>query len=403
MKAAGGRRAGDHEARLGADFEALLVRSVEHRPQHCGRHAGEADAFLRDQPEDPLAVDGAQDHVGPAHARQRVDPAPAVAMEHRQRPELDVVVVDAEVGDHVVGVQVAVAMRHHDALGSVGRARGVVDRDELVLADLGSGRGLGTRGFEKRVPGLPARRRLARVHGHDPMLHLRQGVADLVEHARVLAVDQHRRDPGVIQDVLVIRGDEPVVQRDEHQADLRRRVEALEEEMRVRAQDADAIAAGQAEVEQGVREPMDALVELAVAVAAPAVDDCGLLRVETHGASQEVGDEQRDFHRRGSSECRSGGCRSGDCRPGRCRSGRGGSATDREVYPDCSIEVRPSAVGRRAGGVSSGRRPACYGPAPGRGRGCPHGRAGRAGPGVASVGGPESVELHGSRARHRRP
>jgi len=187
--------------------------------------------------------------MGSGHAGQRVDPTPAIAMKHRQGPEFDVVMPDAHVDDHVVGVQVAVAVRHHDALGPAGRARCVVDGNEVVLTDLRENGLLAAGRVDERVPGHPVLSGVVFVVRDDPMFHAREGTANLIEDRCVLPIDEDRRDAGMIQDVLVVRGHEAVVQGDENDADLCRRVEAFEEEMRVWAQDADAVPAFQAEVE----------------------------------------------------------------------------------------------------------------------------------------------------------
>jgi hypothetical protein len=67
--------------------------------------------------------------------------------------------------------------------------------------------------------------------------------------------------------------------------------------MRVGAEDADAVALLDAEVEEGVRELVGALLELAVGEAAVAIDHGGLVGIELGGAAQKIVDKQRNFHR----------------------------------------------------------------------------------------------------------
>ena len=80
-----------------------------------------------------LGAHPAQAHVRARHRRQRPGEAPAVAVEHRQGPQVDR--VPAEVGGEHVGVaherRAAVAV--DDALGIAGGARGVVERQRLPL------------------------------------------------------------------------------------------------------------------------------------------------------------------------------------------------------------------------------------------------------------------------------
>src|SRR3972149_1641531 len=83
-------------------------------------------------------------------------PPPAAGVEHGQRPQLHVVVGDAQVGDEVVGVDVAVAMGEHHALRPRGGAGGVVDGEDVILVLLDSrGWRLGLVGDE-RLPVGPA-------------------------------------------------------------------------------------------------------------------------------------------------------------------------------------------------------------------------------------------------------
>src|SRR5581483_8041357 len=95
---------------------------------------------------------------------------------------------------------------------------------------------------------------------------------------------------------LVVGRGEAVVERHEDGADLGDAVVALEEEVGVRAEDADAVALADAEREKGVGELVHARLEVAVGVAAGAVDDGGLVGVELGSAAEEVGDEERHFH-----------------------------------------------------------------------------------------------------------
>ena len=73
-----------------------LLRGVEHRVDHGRRAAQQRDAVLVDAAQDLGAVDLAQHDVPAAHAGDRVRHAPAVAVEHRQRVEVDVAVAHAD-------------------------------------------------------------------------------------------------------------------------------------------------------------------------------------------------------------------------------------------------------------------------------------------------------------------
>ena len=69
----------------------------------------------------------AQNNMGATLARQCVNTAPSIAVEHRQRPHFDVFMTHLQVPDEAVRVDVAVAVREHDPLGAGCRAGRVVD------------------------------------------------------------------------------------------------------------------------------------------------------------------------------------------------------------------------------------------------------------------------------------
>ena len=91
------------------------------------------NAFFIQQIPDHVGIDSPQTDVCPADGRDRPGGAPAVAVEHRQRPQV-------AGSEHVTGVddlpqriQVGAAVVVHDTLGPARRARGVVDRDRRAF------------------------------------------------------------------------------------------------------------------------------------------------------------------------------------------------------------------------------------------------------------------------------
>ena len=296
----GGRwgSARDDESRLRLNVVLCPVRVVEDDAQHGRRHAGERHLLFLDQAVDFAANHGAQDDVRGAHGSDSEWPAPAVSVEHRQRPDLDVFVPDAEVGDEVVGVDVAVAVRQHHALRPRRGAGGVVDRSRVVLVLRNLGRGGGGLTLDQRVPIGPARGRrgVRRRVRRDPVDDGLQVRADLIDHLRVFVVHQDRGHARVVDDVFVVAGHQAVVERHKDGANLSDAVVAFEEIVRVRAEDADAVALLHAEAREGVRELVHACLELAVGDAQIAIDDRRLIRVELGRAAQEVVDEQWYFH-----------------------------------------------------------------------------------------------------------
>ena len=87
-----------------------------------------------------------QTDVGRADAGQTPGQAPAVAVEHRQRPEEDRIAGDARVEQLAERVEEDPAMVVHHPLGPARGTAGVVDGDQVGLA-------------RRSPPGYPAARR----------------------------------------------------------------------------------------------------------------------------------------------------------------------------------------------------------------------------------------------------
>ena len=81
------------------------------------------------------------------------------------------------------------------------------------------------------------------------MAHGREVGANVVDYPRVFVVHQQDSHAGVVKYVFVVRRHQPVVERHKNGADLARGVEALEKEVGVRAQDADAVIGFHAETQ----------------------------------------------------------------------------------------------------------------------------------------------------------
>ena len=71
--------------------------------------------------------------------------------------------------------------------------------------------------------------------------------------------------------------DQPVIERHQDGPDLAGPIEALQEEVRVRAQHADPVPGLDAQVEERVGQPVHPSPVLGVAIAPLAIDDGGLL------------------------------------------------------------------------------------------------------------------------------
>ena len=126
-----GRRGGGHHHQ--AALERVGRGGVHEHREHGRRAAQVGDALLVDQAPDLLRAHRAQAHLRAAGGHDRPGVAPAVAVEHRQGPEVDR--VHAVAGGDVLAerVEVGAAVRVHHALRLPGGARRVVDRDRRVL------------------------------------------------------------------------------------------------------------------------------------------------------------------------------------------------------------------------------------------------------------------------------
>ena len=128
-----GGRAGDEGGHLVFDPLTQFDRGVDQHVVHDRRAAVQGDAMLADQPEDRRRVDPAQAHVDPGERGDGPGEAPAVAVEHRQGPEVDRVLRQAA-GDGIAdGVEIGTAVVSHDPLRVARRPRGVGQRDRIPL------------------------------------------------------------------------------------------------------------------------------------------------------------------------------------------------------------------------------------------------------------------------------
>ena len=201
------------------------------------------DSLLVEQPPDERRVDLRQADVRGARRCHRPREAPPVAMEHRQRPEVDRARGQPGVHDLRERVQGRAAVREHDALRAAGGAARVVDADRVVLA-LEPVLGLAVAGrLEKR---------LVVAAGPADEDALDSGV--LAEVAQRLVDDEEPR-AGVVEDVRDLLGHQPRVDRDEHGAGSRHAEVRLEQLVNVRGEERDAVAVRDPALLERDREP----------------------------------------------------------------------------------------------------------------------------------------------------
>src|SRR5579859_7737140 len=106
----------------------------------------------------------------------------------------------------------------------------------------------------------------------------------------------HDLRTAVRNQVAEVVGDQSIIERHEHGADLRYRVERLELRVDVGGDVGDAIAFPDARALQPSRPSIAAIPELRVGEAKAPVDERGTIRVQPPGAPEELERRQRYFH-----------------------------------------------------------------------------------------------------------
>ncbi len=156
--------------------------------------------------------------------------APAVAVEHRQRPQVAGTRTEPCVVGHRGGLEVGTAVVVHDALGPSGRTGRVVEGEQVVLVDLHLVGGLGIRTGQ---PGV-----VLRLGNHlDAEL-----VGQRTRTVREFAGGHEEPRTGVLEDVAHLVVAEPDVDGDEHRTACRYGVVELEHHVTVGAQRCHSVA-----------------------------------------------------------------------------------------------------------------------------------------------------------------
>ena len=295
------RRRGDQRAHLVVDALAQFRGRVDEHRMHDRRAAVVAHLVLADGVEDRLRLDAAQAHVGACQRGDGPCEAPAVAMEHRQRPEIDGVARHAPVDDVRQRVEIRAAMMIDHALGIAGGAGRVVERDrvpfvggvgpfeigiaagdEALVIDRSQARAA----WRHRVVDVDHQRRLVEQSERGSDDRREFGVGD--ENLR-LAVTQHEGD-GL--------GVEPGVERVEHAAAHRHAEMRLDHLRRVRRHQRDRVAGAHSRLLQRRGEAARARVGLGPGVATRAVHHRKVLGIRVGRARDQRHRRQRRVIRR---------------------------------------------------------------------------------------------------------
>ena len=281
----GGRgRGGVVESDAMAEVAPLLGRRVEER-RHDERRAGKmGHAVIGDGVVYRLRPHRAEAHMRAGDEAQRPGEAPAVAVEHRQRPQIYGMLAHA--GRDGVGVahQRRAAMVIDHAFGIAGRAARVVQRDRVPFVR-GHGPGklrvtVGDEGLVVEIAeafALDATLQVAIVDEERRHVCLAERLFQNGRELRVadqdfgLGVVEHEGDGGRI---------EACVDGMEHGADHGHAVMSLEHRRRVGEHDRDGVAGADAARRKGGGKLARPRVETAVIDAVAAVNDRGVLGMD---------------------------------------------------------------------------------------------------------------------------
>ena len=212
-------------------------------------------------------------HLAQADVNARLDAdrpreAPAVAMEHRQRPQIDRVAAHVGGDDIADREQVGAAVMIDDPLGVAGGARGVVERNRVPLVARPDPFVFRVALGEQRLVVERAERcAVAVIFGIVVVDDQRLRLGELQRrrgNSRELAVDDQRLGLAVIEHEGDRRGVEAGIEGVEHGAAHRRAVMALEHRRRVGEHDGDCVAAPEAALGERRAEPARAGVEVAI-------------------------------------------------------------------------------------------------------------------------------------------
>src|SRR5258708_20748459 len=127
----GRRRSGNGHDEL--PLERVLLGMVHQENLYGGCAVIVCNSFLLKELPHQSGINLAQADMRTSHGSHGPGKAPAIAMEHWQRPQIDTLAVHAGRDDFGERVEVGATSRVHDAFRIAGGARGVVDRNRLVL------------------------------------------------------------------------------------------------------------------------------------------------------------------------------------------------------------------------------------------------------------------------------
>ena len=287
----GGRRRcrGRHDLAALRERTELAGFGVEHDLQNDRSAAEIPDRVVGQGVVDPLRAHLAQTDAGAGLGGQRPGKAPAVAVEHRQGPQIDRRFAHVPFEDVAKRQEVGAAVVIEHTLGASRRAGGVVEGDRIPFV---GGTLAPVRGIARTEQGLVVRAAelLARGRGIadvDDDGRLGEGCQRLLHDRCEFRVGQQHLGAAVIQDIGDRRGIESGVDGIEDPAGHRDGEMRFEELRRVRRHHRHRLARLDAEATKRRGEPSAAIEGLGPAAATVAVDGRSSSGMRESGAMQE--------------------------------------------------------------------------------------------------------------------
>ncbi len=294
----GGRRRGrgGHHLDLARQRTPLFRLGVDHHIEDHGRAAKMRHSFLVDGAEDLRRFNPAQTDTGSGLGRERPGKAPAVAVEHRQRPKIARMHTHVP-GQHVAeGEQIGASVMIDDAFRIARGPRGVIQRngvpfvvrqfpvviriaagDEVLVFDI--------------AETLAARTRRV-VDIDDIGLRLAEGQRFLHDR-REFGVGDHRLRLAMIEDEGDGGGVETGVDRVQHRAGHRHAEMRVVDRRDIGREAGDGVVLGDAARGEPAGELAGAVVGFRVAVAHIAMDHRRVVGIDGGAAAQEGQRAQR--------------------------------------------------------------------------------------------------------------
>ena len=260
-------------------------RIPDRHRQHRRRRAEMRDTGFAHVSPDRARIELRKAQVHAAGRRHRPREAPAVAMEHRQGPQVHGVAGQPHVNRHRERLQVRAAMVVHHALRPRGRAARVVDREHSALVGnrVQQRLAVGDQPFELVI-------RAARADEPQRFSDLRAGCRRCL--GEFVVVYQHRR-AGVLQDERHVGGRDPRIEGHQDTAGEWHGVVGGEHHVRIAREQRDAIAGLDPDGTQRAREAQAALQEFPVGEFDVSIDNAYPVGKHVRRSMEERGGGQR--------------------------------------------------------------------------------------------------------------